>query len=641
MRITLKTALFLGMAFLPIACGGAGEGTAQDPSTLAPPESTSQQADLSPVSEPDGVIALVRWRNPQRVFGLMQQWLGISRDIATKTLRVWDFRDIIDWDAPVGLAVALDENPTGMHPLPALAFSVGLRSQQDALRVIGEKDEIEDLSNGEFRVELKLVNKRFVCNISPALGQSSSRLVCGLDDKGIQALGPYMARGFPMADFPDKDLYGEIRFTPIMARHRDDLATLFRMASSYLSIELGTSDQAVNRAIADAFADLSKEILGFAGDLDKLRFEAHLDQSTKAMSAELGLSLKTRTSWLAESYFSNVGKAGPPHPIFWAAPAESEYVSFGHGSNAEEYATIRRHVRSLLDAWMASLGSQSSSTSTAIPQADRKAMLDLIDKLFDNQPATVLAAGSVQSKVSEGASELEVTYDTVSTTVGWTLIGFEEKHTRFDAFLSELSRAFGRATVQKWIGDWISLGAADMPKTTYGPMQVAGLPGLKAMQISVPATSFDESYKGKTPLIGYVMMLPNGGRTWLAAGVDRAALEKQLRAVKIGGASTIESMSGLDQLRSEQLVSGGFWTLRGMLLSGGSSVPQKSSAPDLITRVSNSPNQGRTPIVWTSKAREGNPSVATLHYQLNSGTMDDIKAIVAPKLPRRVPARRH
>jgi len=128
--------------------------------------------------------------------------------------------------------------------------------------------------------------------------------------------------------------------------------------------------------------------------------------------------------------------------------------------------------------------------------------------------------------------------------------------------------------------------------------------------------------KGAKPLTGYVLLLPDDNRTWIAAGGDRSILEKQLKAVKAGGSNTIANMDALNVLRSDHIdcVGGGFTSFSSFVGSAVSSalftdiLGARNSPLSMIsersTLVHQSMTKRTTPMLVRTRANEESSEVA-------------------------------
>lgn len=640
MRETARVVALFSVALVPIACGGAPQSPQpQNPSPVAVgSDPVAVMADgagnLAPAPEPADVVAVARWKSPRRVFDTFQQWVGLPIPInegIEELFRVDGVASVIAMDAPVELLVALDPKATDRDPKPLVGFSVGMRSVEEARQAMQQDKELREVHEGVYRVEVGPRYDRMTCFLSASVGASSGRLVCGPRERDIEALYPYMTRSLPVATMPDTDLHGEIRLAPIQQKYGRMLPGAIEMGASVVSHEVGTGDRNLDRAITDTVSGLGQELLALSNDLDSLSFDVQLDPDGRTMTGDMSLAFKNKSSWLAQRMFDNANKAGPPPPIFWRAPSGSDNVFFDRGVDGKNYGAIKRHGTNLIDAALA---------HENFPAADRKAVVDLFERLFDGSPMSVSASGHIDSKASttKGASEFDRIRDAASASLGWQLVGLEESPTRVDGWLRDLARAYSRPAVQRWIRDQSSLDVRSVPTMRYGAEAAAGLPGLKALKVTVPASAFDRSIKGRqpSPLIYYIMVLPDGARTWVAMGADKSALEKQLKAVKAGGSSTIEGRVGLESLKSGRAVSGGYVTIAGIaaqatsglmdaLKGGGYRDYQFEEVLNALARI---PNHGETPIVVSSQVQEGSPAKVSVRFKVNRGTIDDLRSLI-------------
>ena len=453
MRESARFAAFIGVALVPVACGGAPQSPQpQNPAPVAVGSDpvavmADGQQNLAPVAEPDDVVAVARWKSPRRAFETVQQWVGMPLpiDLALEEIfRSPGMGSVVAMDAPVELLVALDPKASDRNPTPFIGFSVGMRSVADARQALQDDSEIREVHEGVYRVEVGPEYDRMTCFLAPSLGASASRMVCGPRERDIEALYPYMTRGLPVATMPDSDLHGEIRLGPVQKRYGAMLPSALEMGASLVSHEIGTGDRSMDRAITDSVGALSDELLSLANDLDGLTFDVRLDPSSQSLSGEMSLAFKNRSSWLAQRMFDNAGKAGAPPPIFWSAPAGADAVFFDRGVDGKHYARIKHHGASLIDAGLA---------HEKFPAADRKAVVDLFERLLDGSPVSVSASGHIDPPAtsSKSANEFDRMRTAVSSSLGWQLVGLEEGPARVDGWLRDLARVWSRPGIQRWI----------------------------------------------------------------------------------------------------------------------------------------------------------------------------------------------
>jgi len=600
----------------------------QEPSVVASGSEAVEQADetvsLDP-AEPEGVVVLVRWNKPNAVFDALRpsgdkQHVGalVATGLIEGIFDIPGFYEVVDLGVPAGAVVALQGGAGRNRANMRFGFTIGLRSTQDARSLLERNSEIRELPRGAYRVDVDMAGNTFACEVSEP---SLSRMVCCPKDRDLRVLGPYLMRSLPVTLISDNGFSGQLRLGRIADRFGGDIQAFYQSVLSELADDEDVEDRALQQAGLDAFRDGGEETIRFLNDLDVLRFEGNWDRAAKELTLELGLAFRSRTSWITQRFFDNASQAGPPPAIFWSAPVDSASVFFYRGSEAKNYDSLRRHTNNLLS---------SALVTSNLPVVDQKSAVDLVDRLFDSQAASVVATGLVLPKTGPGAPDLDRMYDKIVSSIGWRMVGFDEPSKRLDTWLSDLSRLYGRPAVQKGLREVADVEAASMPRVSYGPMNVPGLYGLKALQVTVPASvvaaMFRESAsdipKGAKPLTGYVLLLPDDNRTWIAAGGDRSILEKQLKAVKAGGSNTIATMDGLNELRSAHIdfVGGGFTSFSSFVGSAVSSalftdiLGVRDSSLSMIsersTLVHQSMTKRITPMLVRTRANEESSEVA-------------------------------
>ena len=641
MHAAFRSLVALGLAVIPLACGGSNQTPPQTPAVSVAPEPIPEQTvELSRVDEPDGLFAIVRLRNPGESERVIKQWLGQKSSDSfwingiSALLGNRNAEEFIDPDSPVGFISSVPTRGRSNTMSADSCISFGLRSSHAAREYFLESGEVKELDGSAFLGRLTVgEDTKIICYVGPSLGKTSSRIACGSREREVSALAPYMMRGFPVADFPDNDLYAELRVEPLLIKYGALLAnTDVALASlpSILALAAGIDDLAVASAIGAAVKDLLGEAVRASRDTHDIRLRVSLEPKAQVLTGEYTFSLKSKSSWLANFLADQAALSGAVPPLFWSAPADSTSASFSRESSSNTLAPIQKHAVSIADAALA---------SHKLPAPDRKAIDNLIERLIDHYPLVSGASGSVAPKTNPSSRPVEIAAEAIGISVGWHLYGFDESSQRIDKLLSDIPKVYGRAAIQRTLRDKWTIDASNMPKLTYGPLALAGLAGLKALQVSIPATSIGGEKKDK-PILVYIMMLPIGNQTWVAAGADRDTLEKQLKTVKAGGSGTLNSRAGLDELRDGSYVSAGFMSIAAIMSSATSSVlswafsPSMESLQDLrgeAQSVANMlfamPNGGNTPIQYTLSVQPGTPSVATIRFKIDSGSIADLRSV--------------
>jgi len=629
MRFLAKLA-FTGLALLPVACGGTPPppvATPSAPIASAPPViATSPLPDLGPAAEPEGTFAIVRWRAPGETFSAVRDLFGVPvpvDEVVDEVLRARAATPSIALDAPVDAVFALDPKAPDSNPKPLMAFSIGLRSLEDARAALDKGRAGAELTPGVFRVDAGR-RQGLVCVIGAAAGPAPARLVCAEREKEVLALQPYLSRGMPLVATPDKDVYAELRFAPVQKKFGAQLPGYLTWAANFASYQIGTGDRKLDGAIKDAMTGIAGETVALANDLDKLTIALDLNGGAHAAEAEINLKLKSHDSWISQRMLEKAGEAGPAPAIFWRAPIDSDQAVFGRGGDPRAWAGVKRSSGELMEGLLSQVD---------FPAAERKTARDLVERLFGSAPVNVSASGSLDTPAPAagarpGPAEVR---NAVVASLGWQLVGIEEPAKRYQDLLNDLANLYNKPAVKNWI---VKTGHVDkklLPTAKVAPFGTGLDKGTRALELTFAIPS-PKGAKAAAPVPLYVVVMPDGSRTWLAFGADKAALEKHLAMVKTGApdSQTIAARPGLESFKSSRVVSGGFVTVAGIAHSANSGLSELlgNSRHNPLQALPPLPNKGQTPILIESTAQGGSPSEVVIKLRSSKGTFDDLRALL-------------
>src|SRR4051812_3920774 len=107
-----RGALYGAIASWAVACGGAPPPppVASPPVPPPPPVVVVAPPDMSEVAEPNLLVGIVRWKNPQVTLDTIYQWTGVHlnpADLASEPTEK-KMAEAFASEAPVDLVVALD-----------------------------------------------------------------------------------------------------------------------------------------------------------------------------------------------------------------------------------------------------------------------------------------------------------------------------------------------------------------------------------------------------------------------------------------------------------------------------------------------------------------------------------------------------
>ena len=123
---------------LAFGCGG-GQQTAKDAALVTAPAPSAamvddEPPDLSPVPAPTDLVLVGRFKNPHAALDTVSKWAGLPMTISELLPEdARQFAKVIDWEAPLEIAVALDPRGEGKVPQPLAVISIGLGSLADAV----------------------------------------------------------------------------------------------------------------------------------------------------------------------------------------------------------------------------------------------------------------------------------------------------------------------------------------------------------------------------------------------------------------------------------------------------------------------------------------------------------------------------
>ena len=116
-----------------------------------------------------------------------------------------------------------------------------------------------------------------------------------------------------------------------------------------------------------------------------------------------------------------------------------------------------------------------------------------------------------------------------------------------------------------------------------------------------PATPAKPKVKLEKPYVLHWFFVPDAGRTWVGYGADETSVASHIKVALSTSSDpgTLASRTGLDDLKTAKIGSGGFLTMRGALSPSPLSPIFKNDDRDMermFFRLQNAPQKGETPI---------------------------------------------
>lgn len=552
--------------------------------------------------------------------------------------------------APVDVVVALDTQSVEV-PLPPLwTVAFGVRSREETRRVLANSLVGAELKGGLSRYRVTAGGDTWHCVLGPGGAGSDGRMGCSLNERNRDELGAYAVALPPLS--LKSDLRAELSVETLTRTYDASWQRALQMVGLLLPQKLQLGDPEFDRSLTDLTQTLVAQVGATARDLRSISLELSLDGT--GATARLAYQMAGQGSWWGQADAETAARTdGGPPPLFFTLPKGSTAASYAT-TNAKYAMRFLNLLSPLLDAYL---------MHDKLAAADRQALVDVVNGLtaLDGPTATVVAElatprpAAVPGKAERGdlSALLGGAVYLVSGDGGAT--GGAE---RWMAWLKSLATAYNRPGVQSYLrGKAKQLGMSEpLPTLRLQPAPKALGAGAMAMVVTItpPAGAFGggkaPAHAGSpagghpvakakaTPLTFHVLSAVAGGRTWMAAGTDPAAVLAQLQAqLARPETETLAVRTGLDVLRQPGLRGGGFTSLVSLgryvdgLLSlskgrGGRSERPQSTA-QLFSMI---PHHGEVPMVYTSRVTRAGAgdTVGEFAVQVPRMGIEDLVAVV-------------
>lgn len=632
-----------------LGCGAAACGSPPPaaPAAAAPSVATAPKeppVDTSPVPEPPGLVVVARVNKPDAIVSAVASWTRLPLPSGADLVRsITDdaVADVVDLSQPVDAALSLGLSRRGVDPLAA--FSVAVKSYDQAKAKLGEKHRLVAGANGQLRVE-GLGKKKSArpapidgrgaggpdedededeesggCVLAPAA--QGARLVCG-ENAALEALVPYLSRTMPREKW-SSDVHVEVRPEPVRAPLQELRASIPILARSLM----GSQSPAVRDLVDSSLG----EVMDIVNDAQKITLDAQV--------AETGVIANTRFEFQSnKSLFARVlttDRADSPPAAFWHLPGDTDTAFFGRGSDPKLLDRPRELLANLM---------LEGAESAGIPESERKAIKDLVaDRmlmLFTNgggiygkgfdQAAIEKASASLKATKPESRAAIEEGKRVLLEQVaGWHLYQVSEPVAKVGPILKDWSTLWNRPAFAKWAQGHAEKGM--LPRMRIAPIP-AGVTLPKEsvhLEVTIPREDVLEQSSApslagpvapqalpkpakpkkiaRKPVLFHVFAVPDGGATWLAFGLDGKLVAQKAAAslASAPDASTLGKTAGIEPLREGKMNGGGIATLRGLLVFAALDWHDERSPFAVLGGL---PSKGSAPIVFTGRAEA--PSTA-------------------------------
>lgn len=619
---------------------GLGCGNATPPPKAAAPAVTAAPAaepapELSPVTAPEELVMVGRWARPRTLVETSASWLSVPvklTDLLPAEAR--ELEGVVAWDAPVEAAAMLDPASTAKMPAGFFVLSVGLSSVDAAVQLARSRGlSATRVAPGIFRIAL---DRAVSCVIAAAVGPARGRLVCGRGWADVEALLPYATRGLPTRDMGRQDVHVEVRAAPFQRKYGRELDAM-RMLAGLLLRQMATDNPRFDRALADTVYALADELRAVASELEQVELNARLDEQSAMIEAGYAVTLKGEASTVSQMVRDAGPRSSAAPPFFWELPSSAHSGGYAIAGDPKRWTALSTGAAELLDAYL---------EHRKLPARARKRVRALLESAPNLMRPSAYVAGSLPAAGETTPAER------LLQRVGWYTGVVQARADAVTTPFTELAALLLDPELSRWLKQEAAVDARALPKVRSRVVQVQGFtarataftielpPSLVTLLMDVdpqkPAatgTAAKGVAAGATAKLSLVVA-PDGELTWLGLAPDEKQAIARLAAARVGREGKLAAVSALSPLRTEPLVSGGFWSLQSLVSTYQSTMPRPGS-PDLVQSLERAPNRGTTPWLTRTRVENNGPStrvVATV--QIPRSALQDLGTLVPLLLPQ-------
>ena len=648
------------LLLLAAACGDTPPPNTPNATNKPDAKPVAAVVDLSPVEEPKNLLVIGRVQKPEAVLKVVGGWASFPLPGASelvKSVSDASVAEAVDLSQPVDGAVML--GGAKMSPEPIAAFSVAVKSVDDAKAKLSAKHRLTPAPNGAFIVEG--VGKPSFnepkgakedkgpddddegtsCTLAPAT--TGGRLVCG-DRKAVEQLLPYLTRTMPKLSFTS-DVHVELRFAPL----REPVQGLKALLP--FLIGGGSKTPPAVRTLAEASAG---ELADAVNDMNRLVMDTQL--ADLGATSTVKVEFQSTNSTIAKIATSNADKADAPPAAFYKLPAETDLAYYARGSDPKLFDRPRELVGNAM---------MELSESSTMPEAERKALRDLVidrtatlftgavvyGKGFDGAALDKAIANVKAVKAGDDAADSEARKAVAEQVIGWHLVQVNQPVSQVGAVLKDYANIWARPGFKKWVKDnasskmqaqlRIAPTPAGLPKdtvhleitipredlTVWPPASMATpappKPGGPAVK---PGPEPKPKKIPQKPVVLHLIAAPDGGATWVGFSADAKLLAARAAIAIAGGdKDTLAKSPTAEALRDSKANAAGLFTVRGLVVFAALSTRRSHSAYGGLAGL---PHKGTSPITITVASQgpaAGAPGgVSTSTFKLPRAAIEDI-----------------
>ncbi len=601
------------------------------PASTELPETTGPAAPaLAPVPTPAGVVAKGRARDLRATLRVIAALIGAPSDAiegaSKKTLVELIGRSTrleidasmaeqIALDAPVDFAVTASDKGAGV------AVSIGLSSIDGAKAAAGVN--VAEVQPGVFMIGGE--KAKGSCGIFAASG-TPARLVCGPTEQDVKDLGPYLARTVSVEPSSDKDLVADLDVAALNTQFASTVRKIAPVLPTIAVKRWGNGNKRYDDALEEGVRFIASDLGAILQDVKNVHLEGRVD-GTQGLNLRVVTKLEQGAkSWFARTALGTAQSRVPE--MLWKAPADASGAIFGTVVDPAAFGDIGKALRGMIEG--------SLEAAKVGNDKERKQIADLVDLPFAKGVQLVATGGFGRvTKPAPAKTQKELEQAHFDRLLGWYVVGTSQRADAWAKWLKDASTAFNQPGVQKALkkrlgkSETISVASAPPPKEL----------GKGSFQLNVAFSSAvgGESAQGTF----FILLEPDGDRSWIGMGFDRNELVERLLRAK-DGRDALKDRGDLAELRAGAATGGALLTLQSfrssvyaMMLYRASAIAAqaKDDKTDLAAQALTwtdqlygaLPKKGLAPM-FVRTSVEG--TALTLDITMNKSVLDDASALV-------------
>jgi hypothetical protein len=607
---------FLALCAPLAACGGEAPPPAVPASpvasaAVAPP---APPPDLGPVAEPEGLVVFARATKPSAALTVAGGWAGLpmpNSDDLGRLLAGESVGNLVDLDQPIDFALAL----RGRSLSGAMAAAV--RSMDDAKKALSKYTltpgeggvlKVEGLGKPLGSDDDQTGGEARVCELAPAFGAATARLVCAESDEALKALGPWLVRGATRLTFP-ADVHVEARLAPVRPLVDGMRRALPMLAGAALHIHKSDVPE-----INESFRAAIEDVADFTSDCDTIALDTMLGDAQGV--ATLSAQFRSTTSLIARLAVAHPERADAPPAAFWKLPTDSDAAFFHRGIDAADFDKTHDRISRLIAGLLRREG-LAEPDGAALRDATMHALDLMFGKSWYGKGIDAAAADKALAairgvKAGDDAAREEAERVAAEEMAGWNVIGMDVPESKLVDLAKEAVAAWSRPGVAKWAKTKFPDGPLPTIKITPAPKSL----GKDAVHVEVtvhrehpadPKTK--KRAKPGKPLVLHALILPAGASSswFVSAGDLDLAVAKASEL--LAGSSTLASRPGLAPLKDAHVTSAGFGTARGVALQDSFlwvlATRWSALSRGPLAALETAPDHGVTPVLFQVTAQPG------------------------------------